>query len=148
MGGPEPEGAARSISPPGSHPPLIHLDTSFVIRALNHGSSEDRALRSWIKDGTPLLMSTVAWAELLCGPIDENHQGLVGRIVGQFAPFDAEDAFLAAQLFNRTGRRRGSFADCMIAAAAINARASLASSNRADFTRFTTEGLHLAEIPA
>ena len=125
---------------------MIHLDTSFVIRAITRGAMEDRALRSWIKDGTPLVMSTVAWAELLCGPIDGSHLGLVGQIVGQLAPFDAEDASLAAQLFNRTGRRRGSLADCMIAAAAINARASLASSNHADFTRFTAEGLHLAEI--
>lgn len=126
---------------------MIHLDTSFVIRAMARGSTEDHALRSWIKEGTPLVMSTVAWTELLCGPIDGSHLGLVGRIVGQFTSFDAEDASLAAQLFNHTGRRRGSLADCMIAAAAINARASLASSNRADFTRFAADGLHLAEIP-
>jgi len=125
---------------------LIHLDTSFLIRALVHGTDEDRALRSWIKAGTPLAMSAVGWAELLCGPLEEAHLALVRRIVCEILPFEAETAALAALLFNRSGRRRGTLADCLIAATAMNSGVILASSNPADFKRLAAEGLQLAEM--
>ena len=47
---------------------VIHLDTSFLIRGLVHGSAEDRRLRDWLKKGETLGMSVIAWAEFLCGP--------------------------------------------------------------------------------
>jgi len=145
VGCPEPERAAGHFHPQGSILPLIHVDTSFLIRALVPGTAEDRALRSWIKADTPLAMSAVGWAELLCGPLEETHLALVRRIVSHIAPFEAETAVLAAHLFNRSGRRRGTLADCMIAAAAMNAGTLLASSNPADFKRFVVEGLQLAD---
>ena len=145
MGSPEPERAASQFSTQRSILPLIHVDTSFLIRALVPGTTEDRALRSWITAGTPLAMSAVGWAELLCGPLEETNLALVRRIVSHIAPFEAETAVLAAHLFNRSGRRRGTLADCMIAATAMNAGAMLASSNPADFKRLVAEGLQLAD---
>jgi predicted nucleic acid-binding protein len=146
MGSPDPERAASRFSPQGIILPLIHVDTSFLIRALVPGTTEDRTLRSWITAGTPLAMSAVGWAELLCGPLEEAHLALVRRIVSHIAPFEVETAALAAHLFNRSGRRRGTLADCMIAATAMNAGAMLASSNPADFKRLVVEGLQLADM--
>jgi predicted nucleic acid-binding protein len=102
---------------------MIHLDTSFLIVALVRGSRQDRKLREWLRVGEPLAMSTVAWAEFLCGPVD-------GRNVE-----------LAARLFNQSGRRRGSLADCMIAATALRNEALLATNNPTDFGRFEATGL-------
>lgn len=145
MGGSEPERAASHFCPQGSILSLIHVDTSFLIRSLVPGTAEDRTLRSWIKAGTPLAMSAVGWAELLCGPLEEAHLALIRRIISHIAPFEAETAVLSAHLFNRSGRRRGTLADCMIAATAMNAGAMLASSNPADFKRLMVEGLQLAD---
>ena len=101
---------------------MIHLDTCYLIRALVHGSVEDRRMREWLRAGESLGISSVAWAEFLCGPLDSAHLGLARRVVTAQIPFDAEAARIAATLFDAGGRRRGSLLDCMIAATAINGR--------------------------
>jgi predicted nucleic acid-binding protein len=123
---------------------LIHLDTSFLIRALVRDSREDERLRAFLGAGESLAMSTVAWAEFLCGPVEAPLLELVGQIVTRLVPFGEDTAALAADLFNQTGRRRGSLADCMIAATAIRAKATLATHNPVDFRRFQAAGLELA----
>jgi predicted nucleic acid-binding protein len=123
---------------------MIHLDTSFLVRALAAGTSEDKKLRAWLAAEERLGMSAVAWAEFLCGPVDSAGLELVARIVEERVPFDEGDAALAARLFNETGRRRGSLADCMIAASAIRGGATLATENPRDFRRFEPAGLGLA----
>lgn len=120
---------------------MIHLDTSLLIRALVRGSPADRELRRWIREGVPIAMSTVAWAEFLCGPLDPVHPELAARIVSSRAPFTEEDAAMSARLFNDTGRRRGSLADCMIAAVALRCSATLATCNPNDFRRLESTGL-------
>jgi predicted nucleic acid-binding protein len=47
-------------------------------------------------------------------------------------------------LFNQTGRRSRSLADCMIAAVAIRCGARLATLNAGDFQPVTAHGLNLA----
>jgi predicted nucleic acid-binding protein len=120
---------------------MIHLDTSFLIRGLVHGSAEDRALRKWLKDGESLGMNTVAWTELLCGPLEESQLEQAGRVVAQRVAFLEEDSVVSARLFNESGRRRGSLIDCMIAASALRAGEPLATANVADFRRFASYGL-------
>ena len=123
---------------------MIHLDTGFLIRALVGGSPEDRTLRTWIRDGEPLGISAIGWAEFLCGPLEESHLDLAARVVSVRLPFNEDSALVAARLFNESGRRRGSFVDCMIAATALQMGASLATTNPSDFRRFEVTGLTLA----
>lgn len=123
---------------------MIHLDTSFLIRALIPDSPEDATLRQWLRDGEPIAVSAIAWAEFLCGPVSENVISITGQLLGDAMPFDARTAPIAAQLFNESGRRRGTLADCMVAAVAIANDAALATSNAADFKRLLPFGLRLA----
>ena len=123
---------------------MIHLDTSFLICALDRGSQEDARLREWITANEPLGMSTVAWAEFLCGPVNEAAVSVASVVVGRHSLFDDEMAVIAARLFNGSGRRRGTMVDCMIAATALAEGASVATSNPDDFRRFEDFGLALA----
>jgi predicted nucleic acid-binding protein len=122
---------------------VIHLDTSFLIRALVRHAPEDRRLRHWLRDGEPLAMSAVAWAEFRCGPLPLRDAELAARLLADVPAFTLEDAALAADLFNATGRRRGALLDCMVAAAAVREGAPLATANPADFRRFAEHGLEL-----
>ena len=89
-------------------------------------------------------MSVIAWAEFLCGPIDETALSLASLVVGRRPEFTEEMATISAGLFNDSGRRRGTMIDCMIAAAAVAEGARVATTNPADFSRFETLGLALA----
>ncbi len=120
---------------------MIHLDTSFLIRALRPKAAEANLLRTWIRSGEPIGMTTVAWAEFICGPVDQKATRLADRIVGDLIRFEREDAERSAELFNLTGRRRGTLIDCMIAATALRRNASVATANPADFKRLQAAGL-------
>lgn len=123
---------------------MVHLDTSFLIRAGVRDAIEQKRLRSWIVRGEKVRLSAVAWAEYLCGPPSADAIDETAEFFGEPAALTARDATLAAQLFNFSGRRRRSLADCMIAAIAMNAGAALATSNPADFEPLAEYGLVLA----
>ena len=122
---------------------MIHLDTSFLIRALVPGTGEDRELRAWFTEGEPVAMSSVAWAEFLCGPVEPGAVEAVAGLLADRVPFGEEDAVRAAGLFNSLGRRRGSLMDCMIAAVALGSEARLATANPSDFRPFEGHGLRI-----
>jgi predicted nucleic acid-binding protein len=122
---------------------MIHLDTGFLIRSLVHNSSEDVKFRTWLRSNASVGISSIAWAEFLCGPVGKQEVELAARILPDRQPFTEEDAALAARLFNFSGRRRGTFIDCMIAAVALQADASLATTNPRDFRRFEPAGLQI-----
>jgi predicted nucleic acid-binding protein len=122
---------------------MIHIDTSFLIRALVRNSAEDLKLRGWLRARTEVGISSIAWAEFLCGPVEASDIDLASRILQERVPFGEEDAVMAAKFFNLSGRRRGSFIDCMIAAIALRVRASLATTNPEDFRRLQSAGLEL-----
>lgn len=123
---------------------MIHLDTSFLIRGSVSGSPEDRALRGWVGIQESLGVSTVAWAEFLCGPYERSSLEFLIGVIDRYVDFTSAHAEIAARLFNQSGRRRGSQMDCMIAATAIAEKAPIATADSRDFRRFEAEGLTFA----
>jgi predicted nucleic acid-binding protein len=123
---------------------VIHLDANFLIGAMRPDSREAAALSRWLESGSQIGISAIAWTEFLCGPLDSIGRGLVAQVVGEPEAFLGQDSVTAAELFNGGGRRRGSLADCMIAATALRVGAALATSNVRDFRKFP--GLELASL--
>ncbi len=82
--------------------------------------------------------------EFLCGPISVAAEGFARLMLPAAVPLEQADAEKAARLFNQTGRRSKSYADCCIAAVAIRLGAPLATSNRDDFAPMVPHGLLLA----
>jgi predicted nucleic acid-binding protein len=75
--------------------------------------------------------------------VDVHDVELAARVVDEPVALLARDAGMAAELFNLAGRRRGSLNDCMIAATALRAGASVATTNLVDFRRFEPAGLRV-----
>ncbi|MBU6401416.1 MAG: PIN domain-containing protein [Verrucomicrobia bacterium] len=122
---------------------MIHFDTNFLIRATLAASPAHAQFRAWASGSEAFGISTIAWAEYLCGPLDPTSAAIAQQIFASIEPFRPADASLAADLFNRTGRRSRSLADCMIAAVAIRCDARLATLNVGDFQPFVPHGLAL-----
>jgi predicted nucleic acid-binding protein len=123
---------------------MIHFDTNFLIQALVAHSPAHERFQRWAQSQEECNTSSIAWAEFLCGPLDESAAAIAVQIFPNSEPFLSADAVLAARLFNQTGRRSRSLADCMIASLAIRCGARLATSNTVDFQPFLSHGLILA----
>ena len=124
---------------------MVHCDTNFVIQAIVAGSPAHAHFTVWAAASEAANVSTIAWAELLCGPMDATAESLARQIFPNPEPFFPADAVLAASLFNQTGRRSRTLADCMIAAVAIRCGAKLATLNAEDFQPLTRYGLILLD---
>ena len=122
---------------------MIHLDTNFLIESLVPSSVAGAKLQTWLRDGEDVGISSIAWSEFLCGPLTVADEELAQLLFPQPNSFLASDAYKAAQLFNATGRRSRSLADCQIAAIALRCGARMATANAADFSLFQSHGLTL-----
>ena len=125
----------------------LHLDTNLLIDLVTAGSPHVALIREWLDDGEKLGASAVAWSEFCNGHLTAEQKDAVfavlERRVSDFTWRQAEDA---SRLFHRTGRRRGSHADCMIAAAAMAAGVPVATRNVKDFEQFIPFGLKLRAV--
>lgn len=122
---------------------MVHLDTNFLILALQAGTQEAGLLRGWLETGERIGVSAVAWAEFLCGPLQAEDVALARTLFPDVEPLSPMDAEKGAELFNATGRRSRTLADCLIAATAMRCGADLATGNEADFQPFVAHGLSL-----
>lgn len=125
----------------------LHLDTNLLIDLVTAGSPHIAVVRQWLKDGHKLGASAIAWSEFCNGPHSKEQKDAVfavlERRISEFTWQQAEDA---SRLFHRTGRRRGSHADCMIAASAMAQRVPVATRNIKDFEKFVPYGLKLLPV--
>jgi predicted nucleic acid-binding protein len=127
---------------------MTHLDTNLLIDLVTVGSPQVATFRDRIRRGMRLAVSAVAWSEFCNGPhTREQKTALRAVLSGGVLPFTEAQAEQASRLFHYTGRRRGSHADCMIAACAILNEVPLASRNIADFEKFVPHGLLFEPIP-
>lgn len=112
------------------------------------GSSQEAQLVAGLDAGETVGISALAWGEFLCGPISASAEALSRRLFSDAVGLERMDAEKASHLFNRTGRRSKTYADCCIAAVAIRSQATLATSNRSDFTTMVPHGLMLVACDA
>lgn len=127
---------------------MIHLDTNYLIGLLVKGSPQAADVDGWLGAGQSLAASAIAWTEFLNGPVTPVEASRAEAVLGsRIIPFGQLEAVLAADLFNKTGRRRGSRFDCLIAATALLAQAEMATVNHSDFKTFQPHGLRLASAP-
>ena len=127
---------------------MIHLDTNYLIGLLVKGSPQALHVDGWLAAGQPLAAGAVAWTEFLNGPVSPLEAARTEAVLqSRIVPFGRPEAVLAADLFNKTGRRRGSRFDCLIAATAMLAQAEIATVNQSDFNPFTPHGLKRAVPP-
>jgi len=127
---------------------MIHLDTNYLIGLLVKGSSEAGDVEGWLAAGQTLATSAIAWTEFLNGPVTPLEVSRAGAVLQlRIVPFSQKEAALATDLFNKTGRWRGSRFDCLIAATALIAQAEVATVNQSDFKLFVPHGVKLAVVP-
>ncbi len=127
---------------------VIHLDTNLLIDLVTSHSAQVEMVHGWLKKKVPLAASAVTWSEFCNGPHSKEQKDAIHAILrGGIHPFTEVQAEFASRLFHKTGRKRGSHANCMIAAAAFCTRQSIATRNCKDFERFVPYGVNLIKVP-
>ena len=125
---------------------MVHLDTNCLVDIHSPKSRVRFWLREKLRLGERVSCSVLAWAEYLCGPLSREERELSWQLIeGSPAKLDGFVAELGAQFFNATGRRRGSLADCLIAATAVSHNAVFITLNERDFLPFESLGLKLTK---
>ena len=126
---------------------MIHLDANLLIAAANpndlHAPTADRLINT----NGAFAASACTWTEFKSRPIDPSREKVLHRILtGGIIPFDQPAAALAGELYHRTGSKRRTRLDTMIAATAILAGAQLAAVNPDDFAVFVPSGLKILSL--
>lgn len=125
----------------------LHLDTNLLIDIVTAGSPHIAVVRQWLNDGHRLGASAIAWSEFCNGPHSKEQKDAVfGILERRVSAFTWEQAEMASKLFHRTGRKRGSHSDCMIAASAMAHGVAVATRNIKDFEKFEPYGVRVLPV--
>ena len=125
----------------------ILFDTNALIALSDPSDILFQSAEKALRDGAMACTCSVAWHEYVRGPLsDEDRDRALRVIESRIYSLERTNAEFAAELFNQTGRRRGSTADCLIAAVAVACRTELLTRNLADFRPFEPHGLRLVEL--
>ncbi len=127
---------------------MISLDANYLVAAIDPATSQHLEVIALLAAGEMFSMSAVAWAEFRCGSqegLTSEEEAAAHAMLTSIEPLTTDDAETGAELFNATGRRQRSLADCLVAATAMRLDLALATFNQQDFSRFTTHGLVIHE---
>jgi predicted nucleic acid-binding protein len=80
---------------------MIYFGTNFLIQTAVAGSSAHERFRAWASAQENLNVSSVAWAEFLCGLLDTTAESIARQISPNPEPLLPADAALSAKLFNQ-----------------------------------------------
>jgi predicted nucleic acid-binding protein len=123
------------------------LDTNALIALRDPLDSLFQCTETALRGGAEACTCSVAWHEYVRGPVSDIDHGRALRVIeSRIFSLERRHAELAAELFNQTGRRRGSTADCLIAATAVCIQAELLTRNLVDFKPFVPLGLTLVAL--
>lgn len=124
----------------------LHLDTNALIALSDPSHFLFLRIEQRLHDGWNAGTDAVAWHEYVRGPLLQADRDRVLLVIeSRVASLTCAMGEVAAVLFNATGRRRASTADCLIAAACMDANAELVTDNTDDFTPFCRHGLKLCQ---
>ena len=122
----------------------LHLDTNALIALSDPSHPLFQRIERRLEEGWTAGTDAVAWHEYVRGPmLAEDRERVLLVIENRVSALTRDIAERAAELFNATGRRRASTADCLIAAACLQADAELVTDHADDFAVFTRHGLKL-----
>jgi len=122
----------------------LHFDTNALIVLSDPSHPLFLKIERRLEEGWTLSTDAVAWHEFARGPLLEEDRERALRILeNRVTSVTRQIAEKAAGLFNATGRRRASTADCLIAAACIHNQAEIVTLNRDDFLPFADHGLEI-----
>jgi predicted nucleic acid-binding protein len=114
---------------------IIHLDTSALVDALTGPRRSLPTLVRLVDEGHRVTISALVLYEWLRGPRRPAELAIQEELFPResIAAFGPPAASLAAKLYGRVSRARGSELDLAVAASALSDGASLWTLNRADF---------------
>ncbi len=123
---------------------MIHLDASLLIALIKKSDVHHPAAARVIGGPGPFGCSSVAWMELHSKPVHPRDTAALKSLLNAgISPLDEACATLAAEMYHRTGSKRRTRLDTIIAATAILTGAELATVNAGDFGPFVPHGLKL-----
>lgn len=100
------------------------LDTNALIALSDPQHKMFQTIEASLRRGARASTCSVVWQEYVREPLLDQDRARALRVIeSRMIALERRNAEMAAELYNATGRRRGSTADCLIASVAIDTKA-------------------------